>query len=122
MEEKTLKNYHRWLNSNAVDEKDKEILRKMSESEIDDAFFQDIKFGTAGISVVMKTSATMVIPHSRFSPRLAICSSSSLTTSCIRLPRFPTSSLNSSTSKESTGGRFSCLLFASGTEIRTAFS
>ena len=28
MEENTLKNYHRWLNSNAVNEKDKEILRK----------------------------------------------------------------------------------------------
>ena len=54
MEEKTLKNYHRWLNSNAVNEKDKEILRKMSESEIDDAFFQDIKFGTAGMRGVLE--------------------------------------------------------------------
>ncbi|MGN1277850.1 MAG: phospho-sugar mutase [Candidatus Onthovivens sp.] len=63
MEEKTLKNYHRWLNSNAVDEKDKEILRKMSESEIDDAFFQDIKFGTAGMRGVLGPGTNRLNVH-----------------------------------------------------------
>ncbi len=49
MEEKTLANYKRWLNSPLVSEEDKEILKNMSSEEIDDAFFQDIQFGTAGM-------------------------------------------------------------------------
>jgi len=49
MNEKTLSNYKRWLKCPLVSDQDKEILKKMSDEEIDDAFFQDIQFGTAGM-------------------------------------------------------------------------
>ena len=43
MEQKTLNNYQRWLNSDHVSEEDKKILRSYSDEEIDDAFYQDIQ-------------------------------------------------------------------------------
>jgi len=46
---RTLDNYNRWLNSSLVSDKDKAILRSMSQEEIDDAFFKDVEFGTAGM-------------------------------------------------------------------------
>lgn len=46
-------NYARWLSSPLVDEKDKETLKKMSKGEKDDAFFQDIEFGTAGMRGIL---------------------------------------------------------------------
>ena len=49
----TLKNYQRWLDSPKVSEKDKSILRSMSQSEIDDAFFKDVEFGTAGMRGIL---------------------------------------------------------------------
>ena len=49
----TKDNYLRWLNSNRVDEKDKDILRKMDQKQIDDAFFKDVEFGTAGMRGVL---------------------------------------------------------------------
>lgn len=45
--------YQRWLNSPAVSEKDKFILRNMSEKEKDDAFFKDVEFGTAGMRGIL---------------------------------------------------------------------
>ena len=45
--------YQRWLGSPVVSEKDKFILRNMSESEIDDAFFKDVEFGTAGMRGIL---------------------------------------------------------------------
>lgn len=53
MEQKTLDNYNRWLNSPVVSEEDKEILRNLTDEEIDDAFFQDIQFGTAGMRGIL---------------------------------------------------------------------
>jgi len=53
MNEITRNNYNRWLNSNNVDEKTKDILKKMSDIEIDDAFFQNIQFGTAGMRGIL---------------------------------------------------------------------
>ncbi len=50
---RTLDNYNRWLNSALVSEKDKEILRAMKQEEIDDAFFKDVEFGTAGMRGVL---------------------------------------------------------------------
>ena len=41
--------YQQWLDSPRVGEQDKEILRKMSNEDIDDAFYKDIEFGTAGM-------------------------------------------------------------------------
>ena len=49
----TLDNYNRWLNSSRVDETTKEVLRKMNQEEIDDAFFKDVEFGTAGMRGVL---------------------------------------------------------------------
>ncbi len=42
-------NYERWLNSENLDEATKKELLKMSESEIHDAFYKDMEFGTAGL-------------------------------------------------------------------------
>ena len=49
----TEQNYQRWLNSPKVDEKTKEQLRKMDQGQIDDAFFKDVEFGTAGMRGVL---------------------------------------------------------------------
>ena len=49
----TQENYNRWLNSPRVSEKDKETLRSMSQKDIDDAFFKDVEFGTAGMRGVL---------------------------------------------------------------------
>ena len=49
----TEQNYQRWLNSPKVDEATKEELRKMNQSQIDDAFFKDVEFGTAGMRGVL---------------------------------------------------------------------
>ncbi|MBR5996749.1 MAG: phospho-sugar mutase [Bacilli bacterium] len=49
----TQDNYLRWLNSSKVSDQDKEILRKMDQKEIDDAFFKDVEFGTAGMRGVL---------------------------------------------------------------------
>ena len=49
-----MKKYEYWLNSEAVDEKDKEELRSLAgnDKEIEDRFFKDLSFGTGGISGV----------------------------------------------------------------------
>ncbi len=49
----TQENYNRWLNSNKIDAQTKERLLKMSKEEIDDAFFKDVEFGTAGMRGVL---------------------------------------------------------------------
>lgn len=45
--------YNKWLNSEKVTEKDKETLQKMSPEEVDDAFFKNIEFGTAGMRGIL---------------------------------------------------------------------
>ena len=49
----TEQNYQRWLNSPKVDESTKDELRKMNQAQIDDAFFKDVEFGTAGMRGVL---------------------------------------------------------------------
>ena len=49
----TKENYERWLNSNKVDAQTKAALKAMSKEEIDDAFFKDVEFGTAGMRGVL---------------------------------------------------------------------
>ena len=49
----TQENYNRWLNSLNVDEKTKAELRAMDQKAIDDAFFKDVEFGTAGMRGVL---------------------------------------------------------------------
>lgn len=49
----TIENYNRWLNSPKVDAATKDVLKAMNQSEIDDAFFKDVEFGTAGMRGVL---------------------------------------------------------------------
>lgn len=49
----TQENYKRWLNSPKVSKKDKSVLKAMSQVEIDDAFFKDVEFGTAGMRGIL---------------------------------------------------------------------
>ena len=49
----TQENYNRWLNSNKIDTQTKAQLKAMSKEEIDDAFFKDVEFGTAGMRGVL---------------------------------------------------------------------
>ena len=49
----TKENYERWLNSSKVDEQTKAQLKAMNKEEIDDAFFKDVEFGTAGMRGVL---------------------------------------------------------------------
>ena len=46
-----MKKYEYWLNSNSIDEKDKEELRSLkgNQKEIEDRFFKDLSFGTGGM-------------------------------------------------------------------------
>ena len=53
MERLTQENYLRWLNSPNVSEEDKETLKAMNDDQIDDAFFKNIAFGTAGLRGVL---------------------------------------------------------------------
>lgn len=46
-------NYQRWLNSPIVSDDMKVVLRKMTKEEIDDAFFKDVEFGTAGMRGIL---------------------------------------------------------------------
>ena len=45
--------YQKWLNSDKVSETLKEKIRKMSPEVMDDAFYKDIEFGTAGMRGIL---------------------------------------------------------------------
>lgn len=45
--------YQKWLNSENVSELTKEELRLMSPEDIDDAFYKDVEFGTAGMRGIL---------------------------------------------------------------------
>ena len=49
MDKKILEKYNEWLNSEFISEEDRKILEDMTDEEIEDAFFKDLEFGTAGI-------------------------------------------------------------------------
>ena len=49
----SLENYQRWLSSPKVSESDKQILLKMTQEQIDDAFFKDAEFGTGGMRGIL---------------------------------------------------------------------
>ena len=49
----SVENYNRWLNSSKVSEKDKVLLRSMTQEQIDDAFFKDVEFGTGGMRGIL---------------------------------------------------------------------
>ena len=53
MENKTVENYSRWLNSEKVSAEDKEILKNMDDATKDAAFFKDIEFGTGGLRGIL---------------------------------------------------------------------
>lgn len=48
-----LENYNRWLNSPVLSDADKKALKEMNENQIDDAFFKNIEFGTAGMRGIL---------------------------------------------------------------------
>ncbi len=45
--------YQRWLNDESVSNEDKEVLKNLSKEEINDAFYRDLEFGTAGIRGIL---------------------------------------------------------------------
>ena len=49
----SVENYNRWLNSSKISEKDKALLRSMTQEQIDDAFFKDVEFGTGGMRGIL---------------------------------------------------------------------
>ena len=49
----TKSNYLRWLNSPHVNKETKNEILKMSEQEIDESFFKNIEFGTAGMRGIL---------------------------------------------------------------------
>ena len=53
MANEIMTHYQMWLDSPRVSDEDKETLRKMSQTEIDDAFFKAIAFGTGGMRGVL---------------------------------------------------------------------
>ena len=55
--EKYLENYLQWLESPAIDEEDKQELRQIKDNqkEIEDRFYKDLEFGTAGLRGVIGT-------------------------------------------------------------------
>ena len=48
-----MEKYNKWLNSQYIDENDKEILKNMTKEEIEESFSKELKFGTAGIRGIM---------------------------------------------------------------------
>ena len=42
-----------WLNSDKVSQKDKDIISSLSTSELNDAFYKDVEFGTAGMRGIL---------------------------------------------------------------------
>ncbi len=53
MNELAERNFERWLNSPRLSDEEKQELLKMSNQEKDDAFFQNIEFGTAGMRGIL---------------------------------------------------------------------
>lgn len=53
MANRVLSNYVRWLLSEKLNDEEREELRSMDDKKKDDAFFQDIEFGTAGMRGVL---------------------------------------------------------------------
>ena len=49
----TKENMKRWLESPIVDEKTKQEIKNMNQEQLDDAFFKDVEFGTAGMRGVL---------------------------------------------------------------------
>lgn len=56
-------NYQRWLNSDKVSKEEKKELLAMSEESKNDAFFQNISFGTAGMRGIMGPGTNRINNH-----------------------------------------------------------
>ena len=57
------KNYERWLSSPRVSAEDKETLRKMTQAQINDAFFKNAEFGTGGLRGVLGPGTNRINAH-----------------------------------------------------------
>ena len=49
MKKEILERYNEWLNNEYIDDSDKEMLKNMRNEEIEDSFYDNLSFGTAGI-------------------------------------------------------------------------
>lgn len=56
-------NYLRWIESPIVSNKDKEILKAMSEDEKADAFYKNVEFGTAGMRGILGPGTNRLNNH-----------------------------------------------------------
>ncbi len=57
MDKESMERYQSWLNDPAISAKDKETLKKMSQDELQDAFYKDLEFGTGGMRGIMGLGA-----------------------------------------------------------------
>ena len=46
-------NYSRWLESSKIDENTRDILKNMSDEEIQESFYKNLDFGTAGLRGIL---------------------------------------------------------------------
>ena len=58
-----LENYKRWLESENTDPALKKQLQEMSEQQINDAFYTNIEFGTAGMRGIMEAGSNRINIH-----------------------------------------------------------
>ena len=56
-------NYQRWLDSPRVSEEDKKTLRLLSQDQINDAFYKNAEFGTAGMRGVLGPGTNRINEH-----------------------------------------------------------
>lgn len=57
MDKETINRYNAWMNDPLISSKDKETLKRMSQDEIQDAFYKDLEFGTGGMRGIMGLGA-----------------------------------------------------------------
>ncbi len=57
MDKESMERYQSWLNDPAISSDDKEALKKMSDDELQDAFYKDLEFGTGGMRGIMGLGA-----------------------------------------------------------------
>ncbi len=60
MNKEILEKYNYWLNSEFISDDDKKILEDMTDEEIEEAFSNDLEFGTAGIRGIMGVGTSKI--------------------------------------------------------------
>ena len=57
MDKEAMTRYQSWINDPSISQKDKDMLATMDQAELQDAFYKDLEFGTAGMRGVMGLGA-----------------------------------------------------------------